>query len=274
MSDDYDAYDDACERMRKTNEGYLELFEQSLVDAGLSDKTIRRHISNVDFFINTYLLTYDVRPMEDGCGMVDDFLGYFFIKKCMWSTPASIKGNAATFKKFYKCMLDNNLVSKESYEELLATIKANMADWLADCEEFNNVDGNSLFEDGDQDLFKVIYESVARSLGYQDLLGAAHASSFEDSNALDSDDLLTREEAIDALTLSLFYLTAWQEEDPLAKGENVHVAWKSADWDALDRLRDAGFVACSNKAKSATLTKAGLCQAQECLTAFGLNYLC
>ena len=33
--------------------------------------------------------------------------GYFFIRRCMCSTPSTVKGTAASIKKFYKCMLDH-----------------------------------------------------------------------------------------------------------------------------------------------------------------------
>lgn len=140
-------YDSACETMRNRNEDYLVLFRQQLVKDGLKETTIEHHISNVDFFINTYLLLSDASEMERGCFLVDDFLGYFFIRKCMWSTPASIKSNAASFKKFYKCMFENGHIAKESYDTLVATIKGEMHIWQEACAEFDNPSGSSSYDD-------------------------------------------------------------------------------------------------------------------------------
>ena len=52
--------------------------------------------------------------MENGCKdeYLSDFFGYFFIRKCMWSTPDTVKSTIASLKKFYR-------LSKEDYEELL-----------------------------------------------------------------------------------------------------------------------------------------------------------
>ena len=91
---DFEAYEKECEEIRKENSAFLKLFEDDLVAAGLSKKTIRNHVSNVDFYINEYLLREDVLSMEEGVSRIDSFLGYFFIHKCMWSTPGTIKRTA------------------------------------------------------------------------------------------------------------------------------------------------------------------------------------
>lgn len=136
--DEHENYEEECEALRKENEKYLALFKEYLEKAGLKAKTIRDHLSNVDFFINDYLLYYDEIPMEEGYDQLDDFLGNFFIRKCMWSTPATIKSTAASIKKFYKCMLEHGFVDKEAYEELCSDIKEGMPYWLDDCEEYND----------------------------------------------------------------------------------------------------------------------------------------
>ena len=38
--------------------------------------------------------------MEESVTMLGDFLGDYFIRKCMWSTPSSVKTTAARLKKF------------------------------------------------------------------------------------------------------------------------------------------------------------------------------
>jgi len=70
--------------------------------------------------------------------MIDDFLGNFFIRKCMWSTPSTIKSTAASIKKFYKIMMQQGNIDKSNYKELIETIRDNMEFWLEDCEAFNN----------------------------------------------------------------------------------------------------------------------------------------
>lgn len=78
--DEYEVYEKECQEIRETNEELLELFEKDMMDKGLADKTINRHLSNVDFYINEYMLREDAMPMEDGVGMLDMFLGDFLFE--------------------------------------------------------------------------------------------------------------------------------------------------------------------------------------------------
>lgn len=142
---DYEEYEKECDKIRETNNEYLVLFEEDLQSAGLAPKTIKKHISNVDFYINEYVLREEPRPMEDGTGMIDMFLGYFFIRKCMWSTPGTIKSTASSIKKFYKCMLDHNRIDKSDYDYLCSEIKENMEQWQLDCAVYNDLDAPNPF---------------------------------------------------------------------------------------------------------------------------------
>ena len=142
---DYEEYERECDKIRQTNEELLALFEEELQDSGLSAKTVRRHLSNAEFYINEYLLREEPRPMEDGITELDMFLGFFFIRKCMWSTPGTIKSTAASIKKFYKCMLNHGKISKDDYAYLCDDIKENMEQWQTDCAVYNDSDASNPF---------------------------------------------------------------------------------------------------------------------------------
>ena len=107
---DYELYEQKCAEIRKVNSELLEIFEKDLINAGLQAKTISRHLSNVDFYINDFLLYSDTLSMENGIFEIGMFLGDFFIRKCMWSTPGTIKSTAASIKKFYKSMMDHRKI--------------------------------------------------------------------------------------------------------------------------------------------------------------------
>ena len=297
-------YDHQCELMRERNKRYLDLFEADMRAAGLSESTIGRHLDNVDFYLNEYLLYYDVNDMEYGCHDVYGFLGDWFIRKCAWSTPGTIKTNAASIKKFYKCMRDNGLIGADAYNELARTIKENMADWQADCAEFNDpanfdnpfldsVDGGGLpfgagaelgaLFGGDsklegyfrESLREVLRERLVEEFGPElDKVAARVRRAFADAAGVAAEaEPPTRDEVIDVFTLALFYLTSWEERVGGKGGFKLRKAWKSADWGALDRLREDGLVDCSNKAKSVTVTDAGVEEARAFLQALGLEHL-
>lgn len=135
----YEEYELECKKREEENETYLKIFMDELKEAGLTEKTINNHCSNVEFYLNTYLLREEPKEMVQGCYGLDLFFGYFFIRKCMWSSAASIKSTAASFKKFYKCMLKYDLIEEKDYEYLCQDIKENMKEWQSACREFDDL---------------------------------------------------------------------------------------------------------------------------------------
>lgn len=124
-------YETACNKVRESNTALLDGFEAWLKISGLSEKTIANHLSNVNFYINEFLLREHPIEAKDGPDMIDAFLGDWFIRKTTWSSPLTIKGNAASLKKFYTFMLDQDLIDLKDFDELKKTIKQNMPAWLA-----------------------------------------------------------------------------------------------------------------------------------------------
>lgn len=97
-------YEIKLEENEKRNKIFINNFESWLNEKGLVKKTIRKHISNIDLFLNNYLVYSDISTMEEGVSDIDIFLGDWFIRKCMWSSKNSIKETASSIKKFYQCM--------------------------------------------------------------------------------------------------------------------------------------------------------------------------
>lgn len=92
----------------------------------------------MDLYLNDYLNYYDITKMEDGIYSVYSFLSGWFIEKCMWASKTSIKDIAASIKKFYQCMSEQNYVSVEDYKSLCQEIKENMDEILELLENYNN----------------------------------------------------------------------------------------------------------------------------------------
>ena len=140
MTDDYEEYERECQRIRAENQQLLSEFAQWLEDANLKESTIRKHRDNIELYINDYLLYEDAVEAKDGVGggEIDMFLGYWFIKKALWASPAYIKSNASSLKKFYTFMHPKGLVEKEELEELKETIKEEMPGWLATMQRYDD----------------------------------------------------------------------------------------------------------------------------------------
>ena len=129
------------ENVEKRNKEYLKMFEKELKESGLSRKTINKHLDNIDLFLNDYLINYMEDAEIDSCLLaVNDFLGYFLISKCMWTSKTSLKETATSIKKFYSCMLRNNLIKEEYYSSLCDLIKRNLDTYLERLDRFDNID--------------------------------------------------------------------------------------------------------------------------------------
>ena len=79
----FEEYERQCELRRQENEKYLKAFQSTLETSGLSRKTIDGHLSNVDFYLNTFLLREEAYEMSTGVSawMIEEYFEYFFIRK-------------------------------------------------------------------------------------------------------------------------------------------------------------------------------------------------
>jgi hypothetical protein len=69
-------------------------------------------------------------------------------------------------------------------------------------------------------------------------------------------------EKVDEMVLALLHLTSFHDLGLVR-------AWKSHDWDALDRLHEKGFISDpKNKSKSIVLSEDGVRKAQELFQRF------
>jgi len=144
--DDFEKYEDDCKKIRKNNNKLLNDFGDWLKTSKLKSKTISNHVSNVDFYINEFLLYEDAVQAKDGVSDIGMFLGYWFIKKTTWASPAQIKSNAASLKKFYTFLLEKGQIDKENLNNLKEQIKEDMPEWIA---TVNRYDDESITDMGE-----------------------------------------------------------------------------------------------------------------------------
>ena len=142
-------YEDIVKAIHRRNESLIYNFAGKLKREGLSEKTIKKHVDNVSFFLNEYVAYQDISEneneitlcnAEEGIDLIDDFLGNWFIRKAMWSDESSIKSNITSIKKFYKFMQSLNLISKDDLKYLEKEIKENKNRWIETVNRYNNPD--------------------------------------------------------------------------------------------------------------------------------------
>lgn len=81
-----DDYEELSKQEREKNKKIIAIFEKWLSEAGLKEKTIHKHIDNVAFYINEYLLYEEIIPAVKGIGSLNGFFDWFFPRKAMWSS--------------------------------------------------------------------------------------------------------------------------------------------------------------------------------------------
>lgn len=134
MKEKYNDWDEACEAQTISNMDYLTLFTDDMEN--LSTDCCNRHLDNLDFFLNFYLESYDYDgngPYDfvEGIKWIDDYFGYFFIRKAMWANASTIQSNAASMRKFYKSMYKHNLLTKEQLDDAMTALrKENVEGWI------------------------------------------------------------------------------------------------------------------------------------------------
>lgn len=136
MAEGKQSHEAICERLRAGNETLLADFAAWLADGGLSPRTVRQHVYNLDLYLNHYLL-YD-EPIEAPRGVyhASMFLGYWLPRKVPWTSDATTRGHAASLNKLYGYLNERGLVSDDAVAHLRKQLRTGMPGWLVNSRRF------------------------------------------------------------------------------------------------------------------------------------------
>ena len=143
--DQYENYEAECEKRREENHTFKIGFTRYLQNKKLSQKTIDKHVLNIGFYINDFMLYEEPQTAAEGITRLNYFFGFWFIKKAMWASAESIKENIATLKHFYSYMNIIGQVSDEELAEMKIEIKESKAEWIETVQKYD--DPNTDIED-------------------------------------------------------------------------------------------------------------------------------
>jgi hypothetical protein len=138
--DDYEIYESECKKIKKQNLKLLNRFKQYLGSKNLSKKTIDKHVSNIEFYINDFLLDEEPLKATEGVSRLDLFLGYWFIRKAMWASVTSIKENISSLKHFYNYMHTIGEIDFEELNEMKEEIKESKGEWFETIKKYDDPD--------------------------------------------------------------------------------------------------------------------------------------
>lgn len=131
---------------------YMEEFATYLKDTeGLAERTVYRHVNNAEFFLS-YMSTHffiadhdcdadelpiDAALISRGPDFLFEFFGYFVPYKSV-SSPAELRTIGGSVKKLYHFFEVKGLVSEETADDVISTIKSEMPDWMETCRDVND----------------------------------------------------------------------------------------------------------------------------------------
>jgi site-specific recombinase XerD len=124
-ADQAETYEQRIQALQLANQPILDGFAQALKQSGLSESTIKDHVDNIQFFARYLLLyAYSLRSLTEATeGNVYDFLEDWFPRHALWASVSSMKVYLASFKKLFTWMGATGLVSSETVEDVLSTLK-------------------------------------------------------------------------------------------------------------------------------------------------------
>lgn len=124
-------FDKEVAQIEKYNQEIIDGFKAWLEKENLSAKTIKNHISNIEFFAD-YLVYYEPsQPLDEADDQdVYDFLTDYFPRKALWSSESSTKSYMTSFKKFFSYMVETNKISPDIEAEVKDTLKEGKQEFL------------------------------------------------------------------------------------------------------------------------------------------------
>lgn len=108
----------------KNNEKLLAAFkEYTIAVKGLSEKTLKRHMENLGYYLNIYLIEYEQATPVNSTEAAGNFLSSFFVEKNLASSSASLKQCGSSLKKLYQFLCEAGEISKTDLTEINESIK-------------------------------------------------------------------------------------------------------------------------------------------------------
>ena len=115
------SWDDFEELAYMKHEVLVDTFREDIKN--LSPKTVRRHIDNLDTFLNFHLVRKCGADFESSENYIATFFSFTLKYKVWGLSKEAAKGYGATLRKFYKSMAEHDLYPESELAETLAEIK-------------------------------------------------------------------------------------------------------------------------------------------------------
>ena len=117
-------------RLLRENQDLLRSFREWLCEKKLSEKTVVRHMANVNFYVNKYLISEGPFSPMEGSDDAIEFLGEWLIRKASWTREGTIRSFVLSIKKLFTFMHEKCLVEDIDLEDVKETTKEMLPEWI------------------------------------------------------------------------------------------------------------------------------------------------
>lgn len=122
--------------INQENKLLLDGFSKYMQEHHLSERTIKRHMANIDFYINEFLPNGQNNSAIKGWSSVDYFFEEWLPTKGLCSSVNTLKENMGSLKKFYVYLYDLKEITKENYLMFLDLMKEGRETWIEALDDF------------------------------------------------------------------------------------------------------------------------------------------
>lgn len=139
MNDSEEDYEAMIRRLKEANEKILAGFiKHSIENQKRGKKLVARHADHLRFFANEYLANYNTVNLLDGIGCFTPFACDWFIRKCTWSDPNSLRENFEAYSDFVSFLGDTQQLTPEELSDLKAVMKIDLPTALLRVKYYND----------------------------------------------------------------------------------------------------------------------------------------
>ncbi len=136
---DVETYDARVRAIRAYNQPILDGFRAWLEQSGLSEKTVKIHVDNIDFFTKYLVYSSPLKKLDEADSSdVWMFLADWFPRKALWASVTSVKSYFASFKKFFQWMGETRRVSPEVVAGVLDTLREDRDVFLERADDYSS----------------------------------------------------------------------------------------------------------------------------------------
>lgn len=125
-----ESYEEMAERLTSANEEQLAYFTNDLIlEKKMGKRKAHEHAERLRLFANDYLVNYRQCGLLEGLENFPDFVGDWFIRKCMWSDENAVIENVESYRLLVQFLKETERIEEKRGEQLVRRVDGQLERW-------------------------------------------------------------------------------------------------------------------------------------------------